>query len=86
MYQVPKKDHPWRRYKDRRKKELAVEAKNEKPEHKTVQILLTEIVTNWNDVEITTSFSGGSGRYTLNELPQVKQAAYIAGMLKRNYG
>ena len=81
-FQTPKSDHPWRNYKDRApsKREKVVE-KNIKP----VRILVEELVEGWETIEITTFAYGRDGKHLLNELPQTRQASWLASLLKRNY-
>ena len=81
-YQVPKADHPWRRYPDRQ-----VEVVRKKKENiKSVKILIEEIVGNWEHIEVFTVAYGREGKFYLFELPQARQAAWLAGLLKRSYG
>lgn len=79
----PSANHPWRQYADRK-----IEIKKEKKEKKIkpVKILIGEIAEGWEKIEITTYAYGKEGRFLLTELPQVRQAAWLAGVLKRNYG
>lgn len=81
-YQVPKKDHPWRAYANRE-----VEAvKRKKKEHvRSVKLVVSEIVESWENIEVFTYAYGKEGRFRLNELPQAKQAAWLAGLLKKSY-
>lgn len=84
-YQVPRKDHPWRRYRNRPDDD-GTELKDDTPSNiKPVKKFLTEIVESWESVEIITSAYGREGRFNLNELSQKKIAAWIVGVLKRNY-
>lgn len=87
-YQVPKADHPWRRYKDRfdDKGDELEKLKQKEKKVKPVKKFLSEIVESWESVEVVTNVYGREGRFNLTELPQEKIAAWIAGMLKRNYG
>lgn len=82
-YQVPKADHPWRQYANRPRANGEVE---EKEHLKPVRVFLTEIVENWEEVKVVTSVYNQEGEYKLMELPQTKIAAWLAGVLKRNYG
>ena len=81
-YQVPKANHPWRQYANRPRTEGEEEKKHLKP----VRVFLTEIVESWDDVKIVTSSYNQEGEYKLGELSQTKIAAWLAGVLKRNYG
>lgn len=91
-FQIPREDHPWRSWKGDPEKartaretavaeEAAVESKGLKP----VKVFLEEIVSSWSEVEVITSAYGREGRYRLSELPQSKIAAWISGILRRNY-
>lgn len=80
-WQKPKANHPWRRYKD---KKIVLEKENKGI--KPVRLFLTEIVESWNRVEIITSAYGKEDRFKLTDLPQRKVAAWLAGILRRNYG
>ena len=81
-WQKPKAEHPWRQYKDKRVKGIKkAVATNAKP----VKIFLTEILENWEETEIVTFAFGREDKYLLPELPQTKIAAWLAGILKRNY-
>lgn len=79
-YQVPKTDHPWRRYKDR------FEPKPEKKVSIGVKMFVTELSETWDNIEVITTSYGKEGRYLLSELSQDKQAAWLAGLLKKMYG
>jgi hypothetical protein len=79
-YQVPKADHPWREYNRTKAK------KEEENKNKPLRIFLTEIVESWDEVKVVTSVYNREGEYSLKELPQTKIAAWLAGILKRNYG
>lgn len=88
-YQVPKANHPWRNWvgpRDQSKTE-SVLPKEEKKSNglKPIQVFLTEITQSWDTVEITTFSYGREGRYKLSELPQDKIAAWLSGLLRRNY-
>ena len=83
-YQVPGSDHPWRRYKNKQVKESNKKDENEK-DFKAVKILVTELAEGWDKIEITTYAYGREGKFYLTELPQSRQAAWLAGVLKRNY-
>ncbi len=82
--QTPKSDHPWRQY-----------ANKKKPKTDKEEIVGIITVEEWvrdlgqgykeREVSLTVSFEG-SKLHKLKNLPQEKQAAYIAGFLKRNYG
>jgi len=80
-YQVPKKSHPWRRYKDK-----IEEPKKEVKKDKPVLILVEEIVGNWKNIEVYTVAFGREDKFLLTELPQARQAAWLAGLLKKIYG
>lgn len=77
-YQVPKANHPWRQYKDR---VITTEEKRVKQ----VKILITELAESWDNITVVTTAFGKEGEFKLIELPQSKQAAWLAGILKRNY-
>lgn len=81
-FQVPKKDHPWRRYKDRKTPSFETEKGKVKP----IRVFLREIVEAWDRVEVYTSAFGRDDRFKLTELPQQKIAAWLSGILRRNYG
>jgi len=46
---------------------------------------LENIIENWDNIEITTFGDMGDRTYTLKTASQKKAAAYIVGVLKRNY-
>lgn len=80
-YQKPRADHPWKTgimpgYKPVKRVEKKV---------KPVKILITELASSWDHIEIFTYHSAREGKYYLNQLPQSRQAAWLAGLLKRNY-
>ena len=83
-WQKPKADHPWRKSYKSTLKEATDEEKKEKV-IKPVKIFLTEIVKSWNKVEVITTIYGKEDRYKLSELPQRKIAAWLAGLLRRQY-
>lgn len=83
-YQVPKANHPWRQYPNR-----DLNTKKGRPKKrniKSVQVFICEIAESWGTIEVVTTAYGKEGRFTLKELPQTKQAAWLAGLLKKNYG
>lgn len=78
-WQKPKSTHPWRQYQNRIK-----------PESDRIDIIplkeyLENIIDNWDNIEITTFGDMGDRTYTLKTASQKKAAAYIVGVLKRNY-
>ena len=78
-YQKPKPTHPWKTgimpgYFPRVEKKV-----------KPVEVFVKELVGSWKTIEIFTYYSGGEGKYLLKDLPQRKQAAWLAGLLKRSY-
>ena len=78
-WQKPKDSHPWRQYKDK---------KVEEPDRTDIVPLrefLKDIVDNYDTIEITTFGDMGNRTYTLATASQKKAAAYIVGVLKRNY-
>jgi hypothetical protein len=80
-WQMPKKDHPWRHWVDK-EGDAPVKKKN----IKSLKLFVQEIAESWDEVTVVTTSSTGYGEYTLKELTQEKQAAWLAGILKRNYG
>ena len=52
---------------------------------KPVKLLVREISTSWDHIEVYTFAYGREGKFYLTELPQSKQAAWLAGLLKKNY-
>lgn len=83
-YQVPRADHPWRQYANKRK--LTVDVDIEVTKIIPVRDFVRDLNNNWDKIEVTLpqEFEGRHRAY-LNELTQVKIAAWIAGMLKRYY-
>ena len=78
-WQKPKEDHPWRRYQN---KKVVVE---ENLDIIPLREYLENLVRNWDSIEITTFGDMGDRTYTLRTASQKKSAAYIVGVLKRNY-
>ena len=98
-YQLPKKNHPWRTWQGPRrldkglgpkklsKKDLEKFLEKEREENlRTVKSFLADLISGWDKVEIYTDAYGKTGKYYLKELTQFKIAAWLAGVLKRNYG
>lgn len=81
-YQVPKSDHPWRQYKDR---EYKAEKPKKDKKRKPPKVLVREIASSWDTIEIYTYSYGKEGRFSLNELPHHKQVAWFVGLLKKAY-
>ena len=82
-YQKPKATHPWKRpYKANLTKEAMAPVKNKS---KPLRTFLFEVVESWEEVEVFTTAYGANQHYKLKELPQAKQAAWLAGILRRNY-
>lgn len=84
-YQVPKSDHPWRQYNNRDAREAKEEIKKKEKHMKSLKVFMTEITENWDSIEVVTTAFSREGRFYLSELPQSKQASWLAGMLKRNF-
>ncbi len=91
-YQLPKKQHPWRTWQGKASKDRGLGVKKKKrkkvkvSDGRSIRIFLKGLVDNWDNVEVYTYAYSREGRFFLKELPQFKQAAWIAGILKRNYG
>ena len=81
-YQIPKKDHPWRQYNNREYKVVEEEQDKHK---KSVKIFVREISQSWDTIEVFTYAYGREGKFTLSELSNSKQAAWLVGLLKRSY-
>ena len=77
-WQKPKEDHPWRQYSSKIKKE-------EPSDIIPLKEYLRDLADNFDKIEITTFTELGDRRHTLSTLSQRKAAAYICGVLKRNY-
>lgn len=84
-YQKPRPDHPWKTNKPYSSVELKT-VKKVPQKKKPVRVFLTEIVESWENVEVVTTAYGREGRFNLNELSEEKVAAWITGILRRNYG
>lgn len=83
-YQVPKADHPWRRYPNRPR--FTIDVDIEVSKIIPVRDFVRDLYNNWDKIEVTLPQEfEGRHRAFLCELPQVKVAAWIAGMLKRYY-
>lgn len=81
-WQKPKDNHPWRQYKSRN---VEVEVEVEARDIITLKEFLQDLIDNWDRYEVTSFGSLGDRTYTLKTLPQKKAAAYIVGIIKRNY-
>ena len=79
-WQKPKKNHPWRQYANKR-----VAKEEEEINIISVREYLTELLENWEKIEVTSIGSKGDRTYPLTGLSQRKVAAYISGVLRRNY-
>lgn len=82
-WQKPKSDHPWRNYKNRTN---GTDETKEEKHQKSVRVLIQEFAGSWENIKVVTTAYGREGEFLLSELPQSKQAAWLAGLLKRNYG
>lgn len=78
-WQKPKSEHPWRQYKDRIKPDV------DREDIVPLKEYLEGLLMNWDKMEITTFGDIGDRTYTLRTASQKKAAAYIVGVLKRNY-
>jgi hypothetical protein len=78
-YQKPRADHPWKT--GRMPGYVPREEKKVKP----VRVLISELASSWDHIEVLTYHSSREGKFFLIDLPQSKQAAWLAGLLKRNY-
>ena len=77
-HQIPKKDHPWRRYKDRPRKDSEKEDATDK---KALIEFLSDLVTNFNDYQIQDGVHLKKIRY-MNEQ---NFALWLVSFIKRNY-
>ena len=75
-YQVPKSNHPWRQYINRKDEETH--------RGKPLKEFITEMAQNWDNLEIITSINGSEERFKIVTLTQSKQAAWLANLLKKN--
>ena len=80
-YQKPKADHPWKTGHMRDESKVKVEKKSVKP----LRIFIQEISESWDDVRVVTSAYSTYGEFKLGELSEEKQAAWLAGILRRHY-
>lgn len=78
----PASTHPW---KTSYKVNLSATVVQREVPSKTLKDFMIELAESWNEVEIVTTVSGTYGRYVLSQLPQRKQAAWLVGILRRNY-
>jgi hypothetical protein len=81
-HQIPKQNHPWRKYSNRTNPS---DETNSEKKQKSVKILIQEFANSWDEIRIVTSVYGREGEFKLSELSQSKQAAWLAGLLKRHY-
>lgn len=84
-FQIPSAHHPWRRYENRELKESTEIAKEEKVSV-SVKQFISDLVEGWDNCEVITTSEYTEGRFRLSELSQSKQAAWLANILKKNYG
>lgn len=84
-FQIPVSNHPWRKYKNNYAKEEKKPKEKIKEQIKSVKVLVADLLSNWDNIEIVTFAYGTEGRFKLNDLPQTKIAAWLSGLLKRNY-
>lgn len=79
-WQKPKENHPWRQYENRKVNQV------EEPRDVVgIKDFLKGVVDNWDKVEVVSFTAMGDRTYTLSQVSQKKAAAYICGVLKRNY-
>lgn len=78
-YQKPKADHPWKTGK------MPGWKPQEEKHQKTVKLWIQELAMSYEKIEMYNVLHGKEGKFFLWQLPQSKQAAWIAGMLKKNY-
>ena len=84
-YQKPRADHPWKTNKSFYSVKLKTVVEKKK-RIKPVKLFLREIIDSWDNVDIVTTAYGREGRFNLNELTDKKIAAWLSGLLRRNYG
>lgn len=84
MNYIPKESHPWKRsYKTNLTREQQEKLEKRKMKIKPVRVLVEEILESWETIEV---FSLGDDRKNmLMNLTQEKQAAWLAGLLRRSY-
>lgn len=77
-YQVPKENHPWRRYQNKAEP-VATHTVHVKP----IRVLVTEIIESWEKIEVNSEAYGRQDKFNLVDLPQRKQAEWIINLLRR---
>ena len=78
---VPSSNHPWRKYANRLKTSSTEEDKPPRQIHRKLKIVLSEIIENWDTIEIEVYNTGGAGRRYLSEISDDKIAGFIIGLL-----
>ena len=81
-YQVPKANHPWRQYPNKKKKAKS----KDRDDVIHIKEFLVEITDNWETYEIYIRKDiGGGGFRKVKTLPQKKIATWLASMVKKTY-
>lgn len=81
-YQKPKANHPWKTGIRPGYENVVEKKKNIKP----IKTFIKEVSMSWETMEVVTFAFGREDRYKLSDLPESKQASWLAGIIKRNYG
>lgn len=81
---TPKKDHPWRNYKNNPRPQANGQTEPKVP-IKKLRIFLTEIVESWERMEIEVERGGGIEKRYLAEISDAKVAAWLANFIKSSY-
>lgn len=83
MSNIPKADHPWRNYANKRvTKEPETDTRLSR---KPLQIFLTELSESWGQTFISIRYRGKFDRYYLLELPDNIVANWLNQMIRTNY-
>ena len=85
-WQKPKATHPWRQYANIKVEEARKEAEEEKVSIISVKEFLQQSIDNWDKTELTIVRGQKDKSMPLCTASQKRQALYIVGILKRNYG
>jgi len=80
-YQVPKPNHPWRQYANKKRGRV-----QERTDVIHIREFLGSMVENWDTYEIYIRRDiGGGGFRKVKGLPQRKIATWLASMVKKTY-
>lgn len=78
---IPGSGHPWRNYANKPRNNVSGEEKEKKPRYRKLRIVLSEVIENWETIEIEVYNSNGGGKRYLSEVSDDRVANWLVSFL-----